>query len=68
MPAMSGVEPCGWLALALAALLLAACASAPAPAVQADAAWHRFPKGALAGNFLHELLQWLAEEAAGAGG
>ena len=33
-----------------------------APAVQADAAWHRFPKGALAGNFLHELLQWLAEE------
>lgn len=35
MPAMSGVEPCGWLALALAALLLAACASAPAPAVQA---------------------------------
>jgi len=30
--------------------------------VQADAAWHRFPKGALAGNFLHELLQRLAEE------
>ncbi|MEX8494532.1 3'-5' exonuclease, partial [Sphaerotilus sp.] len=29
--------------------------------VQADAAWHRFPKGALAGNFLHELLQGLAE-------
>ncbi|MEY2876507.1 MAG: hypothetical protein RLZZ373_3878, partial [Pseudomonadota bacterium] len=27
-----------------------------------EAAWHRFPKGALAGNFLHELLQWLAEE------
>ncbi|MEY4906287.1 MAG: exodeoxyribonuclease subunit beta [Pseudomonadota bacterium] len=34
---------------------------APVP-VLADAAWHRFPKGALAGNFLHELLQWLAEE------
>jgi exodeoxyribonuclease V beta subunit len=34
---------------------------APLP-VLADAAWHRFPKGALAGNFLHELLQWLAEE------
>ena len=33
-----------------------------APPPVADAAWHRFPKGALAGNFLHELLQWLAEE------
>jgi len=29
---------------------------APAPA------WHRFPRGALAGNFLHEQLEWLAGE------
>ena len=28
----------------------------------AEAAWHRFPRGALAGNFLHELLQMLAQE------
>jgi len=25
-------------------------------------AWHRFPRGALAGNFLHEQLEWLAGE------
>jgi len=25
------------------------------------APWHRFPRGALAGNFLHEQLEWLAE-------
>ena len=25
-------------------------------------AWHQFPRGALAGNFLHDQLQWLAEE------
>ena len=24
--------------------------------------WHRFPRGAFAGNFLHELLEWLAGE------
>ncbi len=24
--------------------------------------WHRFPRGAFAGNFLHDLLEWLAEE------
>lgn len=24
--------------------------------------WHRFPRGAFAGNFLHELLEWLAAE------
>ena len=26
------------------------------------APWHRFPRGALSGNFLHEVLEWLAEE------
>ena len=25
-------------------------------------AWHRFPRGALSGNFLHEQLEWLAGE------
>jgi exodeoxyribonuclease V beta subunit len=25
-----------------------------------EAPWHRFPRGALAGNFLHEQLEWLA--------
>jgi exodeoxyribonuclease V beta subunit len=29
------------------------------PALQA---WHRFPRGALAGNFLHDQLEWLAGE------
>jgi exodeoxyribonuclease V beta subunit len=28
----------------------------------AGAAWHRFPRGALAGNFLHAQLEWLADE------
>jgi exodeoxyribonuclease V beta subunit len=27
-----------------------------------DQPWHRFPRGALAGNFLHDQLEWLAEE------
>jgi exodeoxyribonuclease V beta subunit len=27
-----------------------------------DAAWHRFPRGALAGQFLHEQLEWMAQE------
>ena len=27
-----------------------------------DAAWHRFPRGAFAGNFLHGQLEWLAGE------
>lgn len=29
---------------------------------QVDAAWHRFPRGALPGNFLHDQLEWLAGE------
>ena len=28
----------------------------------ADAPWHRFPRGAFAGNFLHDQLEWLAGE------
>jgi exodeoxyribonuclease V beta subunit len=28
----------------------------------ADPAWHRFPRGAFAGNFLHDQLEWLAGE------
>ncbi|RVU46525.1 exodeoxyribonuclease V subunit beta [Rubrivivax rivuli] len=28
----------------------------------ADTPWHRFPRGALAGNFLHGQLEWLAGE------
>ena len=36
-----------------------------APAVQrlpAHQPWHRFPRGAFAGNFLHDMLEWLAPE------
>jgi exodeoxyribonuclease V beta subunit len=33
--------------------------SALRPALQA---WHRFPRGAVAGNFLHDQLEWLAGE------
>jgi exodeoxyribonuclease V beta subunit len=33
-------------------------APAPAPAI---APWHTFARGAYAGNFLHELLEWLAD-------
>ncbi len=29
---------------------------------EAPPAWHRFPRGALVGNFLHEQLEWLAGE------
>ena len=32
------------------------------PRRAADQAWHRFPRGALAGNFLHDQLEWLAGE------
>ncbi|MFZ6849864.1 exodeoxyribonuclease V subunit beta [Undibacterium sp. RuRC25W] len=27
-----------------------------------NAAWHRFPRGAIAGQFLHEQLEWMANE------
>lgn len=32
------------------------------PSPEAPAPWHRFPRGASAGNFLHEQLEWLATE------
>ena len=32
------------------------------PRRAADQAWHRFPRGAFAGNFLHDQLEWLAGE------
>ena len=37
---------------------------APAAAAAADPAapWHRFPRGALPGNFLHDQMEWLATE------
>ena len=37
----------------------------PAAETGAEPAWHRFPRGALPGNFLHELLQLLAQEGFG---
>ena len=36
--------------------------SAPAGALADPAPWHRFARGAQAGNFLHEQLEWLAAE------
>ncbi|MBL8344246.1 MAG: exodeoxyribonuclease V subunit beta [Rubrivivax sp.] len=38
--------------------------SEPMPLSQrpADEPWHRFPRGAFAGNFLHDQLEWLAGE------
>jgi exodeoxyribonuclease V beta subunit len=38
---------------------------AGAAAVTSDQPWHRFPRGASAGNFLHEQLEWLAVEGFG---
>ena len=35
---------------------------------QANQPWHRFPRGAFAGNFLHEQLEWLAGEGFALGG
>ncbi|MFC5511921.1 exodeoxyribonuclease V subunit beta [Massilia jejuensis] len=35
--------------------------AAPAPRVE-DAPWHRFPRGSVPGNFLHEQLEWLGQE------
>lgn len=33
-----------------------------APARVDDTPWHRFPRGSVPGNFLHEQLEWLAQE------
>ncbi|MGH8854817.1 MAG: exodeoxyribonuclease V subunit beta [Telluria sp.] len=32
------------------------------PARIEDAPWHRFPRGSVPGNFLHEQLEWMAQE------
>jgi exodeoxyribonuclease V beta subunit len=37
-------------------------ASAPVACAATELPWHRFPRGAAAGNFLHEQLEWLADE------
>ena len=35
----------------------------PAPAARLeDAPWHRFPRGSVPGNFLHEQLEWIGQE------
>jgi exodeoxyribonuclease V beta subunit len=36
-----------------------------APARTEDAPWHRFPRGSVPGNFLHEQLEWMAQEGFG---
>jgi exodeoxyribonuclease V beta subunit len=33
-----------------------------APLRSDDAPWHRFPRGSVPGNFLHEQLEWMAQE------
>ncbi|QJE01674.1 exodeoxyribonuclease V subunit beta [Massilia forsythiae] len=37
-------------------------AGAVEPVRVEDAPWHRFPRGATPGNFLHEQLEWMAQE------
>ena len=37
-------------------------AAGAVPGRAADQPWHRFPRGAFAGNFLHDQLEWLAGE------
>jgi exodeoxyribonuclease V beta subunit len=34
----------------------------PAMARTEDAPWHRFPRGSVPGNFLHEQLEWMGQE------
>ena len=60
LPALAAVAGLG-LGPARAEDLLIAPAEA-LPALLAGAAQHRFPRGALAGNFLHDQLEWLAGE------
>jgi exodeoxyribonuclease V beta subunit len=35
------------------------------PTAVEDAPWHRFPRGSVPGNFLHEQLEWMAQEGFG---
>ena len=37
-------------------------ANTPAPQRTEDAPWHRFPRGSVPGNFLHEQLEWMGQE------
>ncbi len=37
----------------------------PDPARTDDAPWHRFPRGSMPGNFLHEQLEWMGTEGFG---
>ncbi|GAB3400757.1 exodeoxyribonuclease V subunit beta [Massilia agilis] len=37
----------------------------PAPQAIEDVPWHRFPRGSVPGNFLHEQLEWMAQEGFG---
>ncbi|WP_251973046.1 UvrD-helicase domain-containing protein [Sphaerotilus microaerophilus] len=46
----------------LAVLPVADTGEAETPPLATAAGWHAFPKGALAGNFLHDQLEWLAQE------
>jgi exodeoxyribonuclease V beta subunit len=41
---------------------LSAVSAALSASPQAGRPWHRFPRGAFAGNFLHDQLEWLAGE------
>ena len=47
---------------ALQAKLLEQQAQAEALQRLADEPWHRFPRGSVPGNFLHEQLEWMAHE------
>ena len=42
--------------------LLEEAPQAPLPPRIDDVAWHRFPRGSVPGNFMHEQLEWLARE------
>jgi exodeoxyribonuclease V beta subunit len=50
---------------ASAALLANVSVAPPGPAEELLKPWHRFPRGAFPGNFLHDQLEWLGEEGFG---
>ena len=47
---------------AATATATATATAAAASSIAASQAWHRFPRGAMPGNFLHDQLEWLAGE------
>ncbi len=51
--------------LRLPRLLAGVSVAPPGPAEELLKPWHRFPRGAFAGNFLHDQLEWLGEEGFG---